>query len=391
MSNATYFLDLPSSYVGDAASLASAKAAKERARLAFNAKAKAGAAKASTALRAVTLNAPKVKIVGGKVQIPVTSFWADWNKQFAKVMVPFVPAINAAPLTVAQKTLLKTRPLDAVLDLFDPIEDRIGRAVDRVILKKGATQNYFGKMRNIKRTQPIDAKADASTQNLMKTLRTIDAFVVLFFTQPVELAAECLKEGLNIAGDAVSAVKQAGAAALKAGGAALNEVSSWFGIGAADGGVVSAPTAVAATAAAGAGIDAVITATLAAITTILTAAATAAATAAVNAAMTGGDPLKAGASAAQQRTGLELAVQVPGLRPVLTAPSPPPASVKDRTETQVVIDEDDRSSNDFRFDDDGAVAPSSTPPPAASGGGNAVVYALAGAAALGVVYLATRK
>ncbi len=382
MSNAPFLLDLPSSYVGDAASLAAAKALKERARLAFNAKAKTNAAKASTALRAVSLQAPKVKIVGGKVQIPVTSFWADWNKQFAKVMVPFVPAINTAPLSVEMKVMLKTRPLDAVLDLFDPIEERIGRAVDRVILKKGATQNYFGKLRNIKRTQPIDAKADASTQNLMKTLRTIDAFVVLFFTQPVELAAECLKEGIDIAGHAVASVKQAGAEALKAGGAALNEVSSWFGIGAADGGVVSAPAAVTATATAGAGIDAAITATLAAITTILTAAATAAATAAVNAAMTGGDPLKAGT----QRAGLELAVQMPGLKIPTTTP---PASAKDRVDTQVVIDEDDRSSNDFRFDDDGSVAPSSVPAPAASS--NAVVYALAGAAALGVVYLATRK
>lgn len=125
------------------------------------------------------------------------------NGMVANALRPVAAVIRGLPiLSDADKTALLSTPIDWFIDVFDPIEDAVGRAVDRVLLQKGNVQNYLGIMRvNLQRVQPIDLKADKSTQNLMKRMRTILAFLVLPMTQPLEFAASLFQEGIHIAGD----------------------------------------------------------------------------------------------------------------------------------------------------------------------------------------------
>jgi hypothetical protein len=173
----------------------------------------------------------------GKVVVPVSSFWSDWNRACASTLAPFAGVIDALPLSTSDKKKLRTRPLDALMDIFDPVEDMIGRVVDHVIAKKGAKQNYFGTMRDVRRVQAIDKRADVSTQNLLRRLRTIDAFIVLMWTQPVELAATMAAEGVSMVTKGVQDI-------TKGARDATASVMRAFGLG--DAGVVSAPTAAAA-------------------------------------------------------------------------------------------------------------------------------------------------
>jgi hypothetical protein len=173
----------------------------------------------------------------GKVTVPTSSFWSDWNRQTASSLAPILGAFTALPLPTAIKTKFRTRPLDALLDLFDPVEDAVGRAVDRVIAKKGFKQNYFGETRDVRRVHPIDKRADNATQNLMRRLRTMDSFIVLIWTQPVDLAAEMAREGINIVANVAKNVTNAAEDAFTA-------LKRAFGVGGlGDGGVVTAPTA----------------------------------------------------------------------------------------------------------------------------------------------------
>ncbi len=182
-----------------------------------------------------------VVLSNGKVVVPTASFFTQWNKAAAQVMTPFRGVIDVMPMSSALKTSMKNTPFDVLLDIFDPVEVKIGRAVDRVLAKKGNVQNYFGTNKNLKRVQALDLKADTSTQNLMRRLRTMDAFFVLFFTQPIELGVELFKEGINLAGevgnviakvaqDAAKAAGQAAGAATQAAGNAAAEVAAWFGL-----------------------------------------------------------------------------------------------------------------------------------------------------------------
>lgn len=188
----------------------------------------------------------------------VSSPWADINRQAAQmlrpVLVPMADALRVAKAPADVRAKLVSRPLDALLDIFDPVEDAVGRAVDRVIARKGATQNFFGKRVNIARRQPADARADASTQNLIRSFRTIRAFIVLFWTQPLELAQELLREGIDItqevAKQAATAAKTAATAASRAAQNTWESFARLFspvsGLGQTGAGEGAAPPAVAA-------------------------------------------------------------------------------------------------------------------------------------------------
>lgn len=195
------------------------------------------------------------KIQGGKVKVNTSSFWAGWNREGAKVTSVFKGAIESSGLPKDVQKKLLERPLDAMLDLADPVEDRLGAAIDRVIASKGAVQNLFGTPKDVRRVQDIDKKADVSTQNLLKRLRTLDSFLTLFYTQPAALAFEMGVEGFDLVGDAAKAVADMAEKAGKAVGKAASEVqknieegvktvASWVGLGSlGDGGVVSGPAA----------------------------------------------------------------------------------------------------------------------------------------------------
>ncbi len=245
---------------------------------------------------AVTLRLPSVTKptadAKGRIVVPISSFWSNLNQTAAQAVKPFAGAVNAMTfLTVAQRNQIINAPLDALLDMFDPIFDHVGAAVDRVLAKKGNVQNYFGSNKNLQRVQANDLKSDAVTQDLLKKLRTIEAFVVLFFTQPIDLAGEMLKEGLDIAQSAgqvvgqvatnvASAIGKDATEVMQASTNAASTVASWFGLGhfsyaLGDGGLVSGPTAATAatgvTATAGAGVEGGVSATITAILDWITA------------------------------------------------------------------------------------------------------------------------
>ena len=199
-----------------------------------------------------------------------TSLWSDCNQVAAKALSPVKGALDTvlktAGVAAADRTKITTRPLDAMLDIFDPIEDAVGRAVDRVMKSRGATQTFFGTKINLTRVQAVDKRGDVSTQNLLKSLRTMQAFIVLLWTQPDGLIYEMAREGLDIANDAgklvtstaasaASAISKEAGKAVKAitdaAQAAADAAKNFFGLGAV-GSLGEPVTAVAATAATGA-------------------------------------------------------------------------------------------------------------------------------------------
>lgn len=265
----------------DDANKSALKAAKAKA---FKDKIGADVVRARQVAGSVTFSKPSsVTVTNGKVDVPTSSFWGTWNQSAAQIVQPFAGLIDALPIAAATRSKMKSRPLDALIDIFDPVEDAVGRAVDKVIQQKGPVQNFFGKNMNVARVQPVDTKADASTRNIMKTLRTIQAFYVLSFTQPVEFAAALLSEGVNLVGDVARAAadvaqtlaERAGAAAaqaLEAAGDAADAVSAFFGLGGfalGDGGASAAATVAGSTVAAAPVEVSVLDAVLAALAGVL--------------------------------------------------------------------------------------------------------------------------
>lgn len=145
-----------------------------------------------------------VKKADGKVSVPITNFWSDWNREAAKTLRPVMSVLRNLDLpSFIDKRKLADRPLDFVLDVFDPVLDRFEAACNRTQKKhipRGVVK-WFGNNIDIRIDQPGDDRMDASTRNFMKTMRIIQSFILLFFNKPIELAAECLKEGVDLAGD----------------------------------------------------------------------------------------------------------------------------------------------------------------------------------------------
>lgn len=180
-----------------------------------------------------------------KVKVSTTSLWGEWNEDLANLFRPFrgiIDALPNPPFPSKLKSDLKNAPLNALFDIFDPIFDHVGAAIDRVLAKKGNTQNFFGHIMNLKRVQAADGNADAATRDLLLRLRTIQAFFALWFTQPIDFAIELGKEGINIVQGAAETAEHiaqqvaqaAGEVAekiLEAGDQAKRAVQSWFGFG----------------------------------------------------------------------------------------------------------------------------------------------------------------
>ena len=172
--------------------------------------------------------ATAVKQADGKVAVPISNFWSDWNKEAAKALRPVMRVLRNLELPkFIDKRKLETRPLDFVLDIFDPVLNRIEAACVRTQQKhvpRGRVQ-WFGKTIDIRIDQPGDDRMDVSTRNLVRTLRTIQSFILLFFTKPLELAGECLKEGFDVAGDTMRDVSNAVDKTLKEAGKAAETVA----------------------------------------------------------------------------------------------------------------------------------------------------------------------
>jgi len=220
----------------------------------------------------------------GQVKVPVGSFMSDFNREASRLMAPFSGVIAALPIPRDVRHDLRHAPIDALMNIFDPIEDAVGRAVDRTLAKKGNHQNYFGTVVNVKRVQTVDLKTDASSQNFMRRFRTMRAFFILVITQPIEFAAQLLQEGINIVGEGATAIGKVAsdfataagkitADIVKATADAAGSVAAWFGLGGlgAYGGLGVEPTSIASSilAAIGVTLDPAIVAILDSIITMI--------------------------------------------------------------------------------------------------------------------------
>lgn len=166
----------------------------------------------------------------GKVSVPVTSFLSDWNQQASRAIQPVAAAIRALdmmPRDLREKMI--SRPLDALLDIFNPIFDRVAAPCRRTMqrhLNGGRRVEWFGRYIDIRIEQPlIDNSVDISTKTFLKKIRTMQAFIVCFLKKPLEFAGECLKEGIDIVTDVAGAVGQAVGGAVEAIGKASKAVS----------------------------------------------------------------------------------------------------------------------------------------------------------------------
>lgn len=169
-----------------------------------------------------------LKKPNGKVSVPVTTFWSDWNRQTARAVQPVAAAIRSLDLLPRDlREKMVTRPLDALLDIFNPLFDRVAAPCRRTMrqhLRGGRRVEWFGRYIDIRIEQPlIDNAADESTKTLLRKLRTIQAFIVCFLKKPVEFAGECLKEGVDIVGDVAGAVGKAVGSAVETIGRAAQE------------------------------------------------------------------------------------------------------------------------------------------------------------------------
>lgn len=200
-------------------------------------------------------------VSGNKIKADITSPWSEWNAAIARLISPVKQQILAIPvLSGPVKRKIVERPLDAVIDIFDPLVDRLARAEQRVLTKHlngGRSVEFFGSRLDLRLTQEIDARMDESTKNITRKLRILRNFFVLWWKKPLELVFECLAEGVDLVKDTVESIGKAiedglvavGETAQKAAEEAgevvsgvVGGIASFFGLGT-TGGAVEAPAA----------------------------------------------------------------------------------------------------------------------------------------------------
>ena len=111
--------------------------------------------------------------------------WNKWNSDWAKVIAPAAPVVRASHiLSASQQDLLLTRPLDFLMQVFDPIENIVAQAVKDYSSRfrvTSARMPFTNRLVDLRRELPGDEKYDAATLRFVKRLRTIAACMVLLF------------------------------------------------------------------------------------------------------------------------------------------------------------------------------------------------------------------
>lgn len=213
----------------------------------------------------------------------------------AQALSPLAPIIKALPgVPVSIKNKIVSRPIDALIDILDPIEAALIRVTKRINKSTGKMTRkvFFSEvdMRQVDDWAPsVRSKLDGSLKNLLRRLLSLNHFIALFWDEPLLLAAEMYAEGYDIADGmtkslakkfglseqqakgvvalmhsavpiksthvlqmakagtaAWGAAERAAKDAQKTAQGAASAVANFFGLG--DGGVVSVPAAVSATA-----------------------------------------------------------------------------------------------------------------------------------------------
>lgn len=131
-------------------------------------------------------------------------FWVDANKNAANALKPAKDIINSLPISSKDKDKLRTRPLDALIDILDPVEDFFAAAISKTIARKGATYEFFGKkidVRVIRRGERLPP----DVANITRSLRILNATIVLIWKAPVEFAQELANQGIKVTSQMFSA------------------------------------------------------------------------------------------------------------------------------------------------------------------------------------------
>lgn len=112
------------------------------------------------------------------------------NRQLATALRPAHPAIDRLPLPAARRQKLKDRPLDALMEIFGPIEDRVRRVVDKVNRDTGSkvVMRPAGRPAvtvDTRMDDPRDAAIPRSTRVWVKRMRLINNLLMQIVGHPL--------------------------------------------------------------------------------------------------------------------------------------------------------------------------------------------------------------
>jgi hypothetical protein len=125
----------------------------------------------------------------------------EFNKAGARALAPVSGQIDALPgLSRSMKDKIKNRPYEAILDIFDPLEDAIERVTAKINKKTGLTKRkVFGTTVDMVVDPAYDRQIkDVTIRNLLRRLRSANHFIALFWTEPLLLAIGMAQEGIDV-------------------------------------------------------------------------------------------------------------------------------------------------------------------------------------------------
>jgi hypothetical protein len=154
-------------------------------------------------LHGVALDNARAAMAAMTPEQRLTATLARLNSDLAFLLRPLLPAIRQLPshppMMLRFKQDVVNRPVDALLDLFSPIEslaaDTINEATTwskkptRVVTRPGIPQVVAPMFVD----QPGDASADATTRAFVRRLRIVNNFAILVVFDPVALSVGLAK------------------------------------------------------------------------------------------------------------------------------------------------------------------------------------------------------
>ncbi len=154
------------------------------------------------------------------------------NASVATAIAPVFPAIDASALPADIKVLIKTRPVEAILKIVQPAEDRLMRIISKANTMSGVRERRVGisGVNEVKvymwLVQPGDALLDPTTRDLVRRMRIAICFMTLLTQAPgflaVATAQVMVEDGLWTAAKAADIL---GPLAAQAGGSIAQAAS----------------------------------------------------------------------------------------------------------------------------------------------------------------------
>ncbi len=124
------------------------------------------------------------------VDVNVNDILNTANSQAAAALAPLSPLVNLLPLDPEAKEVMRTRPIDAFLRLFEPVEGFLRDVVTKANELSGTTSRTMinGAICDMRIDQPWDGIMSPSLRAFMRRLRTVNGYVVFVIQDPGHLA-----------------------------------------------------------------------------------------------------------------------------------------------------------------------------------------------------------